>query len=290
MSAEVVVQNMHAKPEQIFHVNDAWLKDRGIGTVFQEPGNDYCPITIEVDCLLVDGELVVKINGQDVIDKDGNKVGPYQIVGGIVNRSSVQDMSFPSPEELGAKLDSMELYPAGSIALVEPSDASLQSPSGNETVNPVENKQVPPIIPVCGVLTVLGLVGGAWIVEAKRRADLKADKRFGSSAIPKQQTETPSSAQKHADRRKRFEANQDAREKYDKMVQAQKGALKEIEPQIEGLRRRIHVQLVESYDEQPVTSAYRMHYEALKEELRRLEEKRSNILTEYQKTNDEFYK
>jgi hypothetical protein len=287
MSNAEVAQNLYEKPAQIFNVDATWLAVRGISSQpRQEPVGEMCPIKTDVECVIVNGEFIVKINGQDVIDKDGNIVGPYQIVGGIVNRSSVFEMSFPSPEKLGAKLDTMDLYPAGSTAPIETAGASLQLPTDNETVNPVENNQVPPIIPICGGLTVLGLLGGAWIVEAKRKADLKADIRFRKEAKPEVPVKTLSNAEKKKQWNDKFEANYADKIAHQKAIAVQATRLNNILPVIEGLNRRIGQQ--EAYGYYDPSSPYNNHYLSLIEQRDKLNQKIQDIKNTTDKLNKEY--
>jgi hypothetical protein len=245
--------------------------------LLQEP-IDHCPLSTEVLCVIKDGQFVVTVGGQPAMDNFGMQVGPYQIVGDMVNRSSVLDMSFPSPEKLGAKLDSMDLYPAGSTAPIEPSDASLQPQADDETVNPVENKQVPPIVPICGGLTVLGLLSSAWMVEAKRRADLKADIRFRKEAKPEVPVKTLSNAEKKKQWNDKFEANYADKIAHQEAIVVLQTQLENITPLINELNRKIVAQEAHGYYEP--SSPYNKHYLSLIEQRDKLNQKVASITNE----------
>lgn len=255
-------------------------KELGVLTFQQQDGSvDYCPLKPEVNCNIVNGQFVVTIGGQPAMDSMGNQVGPYVYDGAYLPYTSVPVIggSFITAEQAGAKIDALDL--AQYTPQTQPQEVLIEVSGNNRS----------PIVPIAASLVTVTLL----VVAGKRikhKLDMLGDKRFSSSAKPKEQKNTPiSNEKKHADRRERFKANQDARDRYDKAVAEQSNAIKEIDPQIEGLRKRIHAQLVERYDELPDTSAYRMHYEALKEELSQLEEKKNNILAEYNKTRDKFY-
>lgn len=117
MSSAEVAQNLYDKPAQIFSVDAPWLKEHGIGTVFQDPA-DLCPQT-PVNCIVVGNQFAASLDGQPISDSNGNNLGLFNINGGLIFSSGSADLhaGYYTPPELGKEIDSLYLrskvVPAG---------------------------------------------------------------------------------------------------------------------------------------------------------------------------------
>lgn len=199
MSAEVIAQNKHDKPEQIFHVNDAWLKEHGIGTIYQQA---------EPICTLNGNQLDVSLNGQIITDSSGNPVGPFYFTGGLTFVSNLDiDAGYYTSDELCREIVRLvsknpmpDIFPQvtntpDSVVAVPtvqqpyPTTATYNEPSAvvaqpliqpqyyqnteplkvdsNETTSTVPVKF--PIVPVCGTLSVTAAVVIASVVTSRRK-------------------------------------------------------------------------------------------------------------------------
>lgn len=130
-----------------FLVDEPWLMDHGIGVFgVQQQETDYCPVNQEVVCKVVGGKFVVTINGNPVVDNNGNLVGPWTVSGGFIAGGSVQGMSYPTPDELGKKLDTQVLVEVGTA--VQPNQGNFvtevptQQPTSLPTITQESTMQV----------------------------------------------------------------------------------------------------------------------------------------------------
>lgn len=252
-------------------------KELGVLTIQQQGGSiDYCPLKPEVDCNIVNGQFVVTVGGQPAMDNMGNQVGPYVYDGAYLPYTSVPVIggSFITPEQAGAKIDSLDLVQY--TPQTQPQEVLIEV-SGNNNRSP--------IVPIAASLVTVALL----VVAGKRikhKLDMLGDIRFRKEAKPDVPVKTLSNAEKKKQWNDKFEANYADKIAHQEAIVVLQTQLENITPLINELNRKIVAQEAHGYYEP--SSPYNKHYLSLIEQRDKLNQKVASITNEKTKLDEKY--
>lgn len=252
-------------------------KELGVSSIQQQSGSiDYCPLKPEVDCDIVNGQFVVTVGGQPAMDSMGNLVGPYVYDGAYLPYTSVPVIggSFITPEQAGAKIDSLDLVQY--TPQTQPQEVLIEVSGNNRS----------PIVPIAASLVAVTLL----VVAGKRikhKLDMLADIRFRKEA----KSDVPgkpilSKKERKELWNKKFDASYADKIAHQEAIAVLSTRLKNITPVINELNSKIVAQEAHGYYEP--SSPYNKHYLSLIEQRHQLNQKVASITNEKTKLDEEY--